>query len=251
MLNLALAAGFAVVAFLYAGVGHAGASGYIALMALCGLSPETIKPVALILNIVVASIGCWNFLKEGHLPWRSIWPVYLLAIPASFLGGWLNLPGIWFQRLIGTVLVFTAWRLGAVSIDPPSLRQPSRSVLVISGGIIGLLAGITGTGGGVILTPLLLVTKWCDIRQAAATSILFILINSLSGLAGLALTRPAALTAVMNSSLLGWIATVVIGGSLGSWLGSRHWPVAWIRRILAFVLGRLWKTQAFHATMVL
>jgi uncharacterized membrane protein YfcA len=235
-LNLVLSAGLAVVAFLYSVVGHAGASGYIALMTLCGLLPETIKPVVLVLNIVVASIGCWNFLRAGRLPWRIIWPVYLLAIPASFLGGWLNLPVIWFQRLIGIVLVFSAWRLGAVSKDPASLRQPSASILAISGGILGLLAGLTGTGGGVFLTPLLLLTKWCDTRQAAATSILFILINSVSGLAGLALAQPTALTTILNSSLLGWIAAVLIGGSLGSRLGSRHWPVAWIRRILSFVL---------------
>jgi uncharacterized membrane protein YfcA len=235
-LNLALSAGFAVVAFLYSVVGHAGASGYIALMALSGLLPETIKPVALVLNIVVAIIGCWNFLRAGHLPWRIIWPVYLLAIPASFLGGWLNLPVIWFQRLMGIVLVFTAWRLGAASKDPASLHQPSGSLLLISGGILGLLAGLTGTGGGVFLTPLLLLTKWCNTRQAAATSILFILLNSVSGLAGLALTQPTALTAVLNPSLLGWIAAVLLGGSLGSRLGSRHWPVAWIRRSLAFVL---------------
>jgi hypothetical protein len=116
------------------------------------------------------------------------------------------------------------------------LRQPSGLVLVISGGVLGLLAGLTGTGGGVFLTPLLLLAKWCDTRQAAATSILFILMNSVAGLAGLALANPTALTAVLNPSLLGWIAAVLIGGSLGSRLGSRHWPVAWIRRILAIVL---------------
>lgn len=235
-LSLVLTAGFAVVAFLYAGVGHAGASGYIALMALGGLAPETIKPVALIMNIVVASIGCWNFLRAGHLPWGTIWPLYLLAIPGSFLGGWLNLPGVWFQRLVGIVLICTAWRLGIVSNDPADLRQPSGPLLLISGGALGLLAGLTGTGGGVFLTPLLLLGRWCNTRQAAATSVLFILINSVSGLAGLALTRPTALAAVFNSSLLGWLAAVTIGGGFGSRLGSRHWPVTWIRRVLAVVL---------------
>jgi uncharacterized membrane protein YfcA len=235
-MTLALSAGLAVVAFLYSVVGHAGASGYIALMTLSGLYPETIKPVVLVLNIVVASIGCWNFLRAGQLPWRIIWPVYLLATPASFLGGYLSLPVIWFQRLIGIVLILSAWRLGAVSNDPVSLRQPSGSILLISGGILGLLAGLTGTGGGVFLTPLLLLTRWCNTRQAAATSILFILINSVSGLAGLIVAQPMALTASLNASLLGWIAAVLIGGSLGSRLGSRHWPVAWIRRSLALVL---------------
>jgi hypothetical protein len=143
---------------------------------------------------------------------------------------------IWFQRLIGIVLILSAWRLGAVSNDPVSLRQPSGSILLISGGILGLLAGLTGTGGGVFLTPLLLLTRWCNTRQAAATSILFILINSVSGLAGLIVAQPMALTASLNASLLGWIAAVLIGGSLGSRLGSRHWPVAWIRRSLALVL---------------
>lgn len=236
LLNLMLAAGFAVVAFLYAGVGHGGASGYIALMALGGLTPETIRPVALILNIVVASIGSWNFLRAGHLPWRTIWPVYLLAIPGSFLGGWLNLPGLWFRDLVGLVLLITAGRLAMVRQDPAGLRQPRASLLLISGGAIGLMAGLTGTGGGVLLTPLLLFCKWCSTRQAAATSVLFILINSIAGLAGFGLTRPTALSAVLNPSLLGWVSAVLVGGALGSRLGSRHWPVATIRRALALVL---------------
>ncbi|MFM8526390.1 MAG: sulfite exporter TauE/SafE family protein [Cyanobacteriota bacterium] len=236
LLNLLLLIGFAVVAFLYAGVGHGGASGYIALMALAGLSPATIKPVALILNIVVASLGCWNFLRAGHLPWRTIWPVYLLAIPGSFLGGWLNLPGLWFRQLVGGVLIITAFRLGLTSRDPDTLSRPNAPLLALSGGAIGFLAGLTGTGGGVLLTPFLLLCNWCTTREAAATSVLFILFNSISGLAGLVLTRPTALHAVPSASLLGWLVAVLLGGALGSRLGSRHWPVALIRRLLALVL---------------
>lgn len=171
-----LPSALAVVAFLYASVGHAGASGYIAVLALAGLPAEQIKPLALILNTFVASVGCWNFLRAGHLPWRRIWPVYLLAIPGAFLGGWLNLPSLWFRRLVGVALLFSAWRLGRTPVDPPTLRESPRLLLLAAGGSLGVLAGLTGTGGGVFLTP------------------------------------------------------------VGSRLGSRHWPVAWIRRCLAVVL---------------
>lgn len=236
MMEGALAIGFAIIAVLYSSVGHAGASGYIALMALAGLQPGLVKPVAMLLNCVVASISCWNFLGAGLLPWRSIWPVYLLAVPAAFLGGWLHLPAVWFHRLVGLVLLLSALRLACGAEDPASLRRPSGPLLAITGGGLGLLAGLTGTGGGVFLTPLLLLARWCHTRQAAATSALFILVNSISGLAGLALARPAAFSSVLSAPLPGWIAAVLLGGGLGSRLGSRHWPVAWIRRLLALVL---------------
>jgi uncharacterized membrane protein YfcA len=226
----------AVVAFLYASVGHAGASGYIAVFALVGLSPEQIKPLALLLNTVVATVGCWNFLRAGHLPWRRIWPVYLLAVPGAFLGGWLSLPSLWFRRLVGAVLLFSAWRLGRVPHDSPRQSQPSAAVLLAAGAFLGLLAGLTGTGGGVFLTPLLLFCGWCSTRQAAAVSVLFILLNSIAGLAGLALSRPDALVTVLRPDLIVLMITVLFAGAIGSRLGSRHWPVAWIRRCLALVL---------------
>jgi len=189
-----IAAALAVVAFLYASVGHAGASGYIAVLALAGLPAEQIKPLALILNAFVASVGCWNFLRAGHLPWRRIWPVYLLAIPGAFLGGWLNLPSLWFRRLVGAVLLFSAWRLGRTPVDPPTLREPPRLLLLAAGGSLGVLAGLTGTG--VFLTPLMLLCRWCTPREAAAGSALFILFNSIAGLAGLVVARPGALLAL-------------------------------------------------------
>ena len=193
-----------LVAFLYAAVGHAGASGYIAVLALAALPAEQIKPLALILNIAVAAQGSWQFWRAGHLRWRLFWPVLLAGLPTAFLGGWLDLPTLWFQRLVALVL----------------------------------LAGLTGTGGGVFLTPLLLACSWASTRQAAAVSSLFIFGNSLSGLAGLLLARqPSGALLPALPAQLGWmLLMVLLAGAVGSRLGSRHWPVAWIRRCLALVL---------------
>ncbi|MFM8260447.1 MAG: TSUP family transporter [Vulcanococcus sp.] len=230
----ALAIGFAIIAVLYSSVGHAGASGYIALMALAGLQPELVKPVALLLNCVVASISCWNFLGAGLLPWRSIWPVYLLAVPAAFLGGWLHLPAVWFHRLVGLVLLLSALRLACGAEDPASLRRPSGPLLAITGGGLGLLAGLTGTGGGVFLTPLLLLARWCHTRQAAATSALFILVNSISGLAGPGPPSCLQLSSECPASVGLWLFCSAEGldpgwaAGIGQWLGSGgFWPWCW------------------------
>jgi uncharacterized membrane protein YfcA len=233
---MALTAALALVAFFYASVGHAGASGYIAVLALAGWPVAAIKPLALMLNTLVAAVGCWNFLRAGHWPGRRFWPVYVLAVPAAFLGGGWAVPGPWLQRLVGLVLIASAWRLGCKTLDPTTLRPPNAVVLASAGGGLGLLAGLTGTGGGVFLTPLLLLSRWCTTRQAAAVSVLFILLNSLAGLAGLLLARPAQVAAVLQPGLLVWVAMVLPAGALGSRLGSRHWPVSWIRRCLAGVL---------------
>jgi uncharacterized protein len=236
MPSVALLVALGAVAFFFASVGHAGASGYIAVLALAGSAPEQIKPLALIMNCAVASVGCWNFVRAGHLPWRRLWPVYVLAVPSAFLGGWLNLPGPWFQRLVAVVLLVSAWRLGSQSHDASELRQPSSALLVAVGGGLGLLAGLTGTGGGVFLTPLLLLCRWCNTRQAAAVSVVFILLNSLAGLGGLLLARPAIVVAQLRPELLGLLMVVLLAGAVGSHLGSRQWPVSWIRRVLAAVL---------------
>jgi uncharacterized membrane protein YfcA len=222
------------VAFLYASVGHAGASGYIAVLALTGLPAEQIKPLALILNIAVAAQGSWQFWRAGHLRWRLFWPVLLAGLPMAFLGGWLDLPTLWFQRLVALVLLASALRFLRQPGDPERLTQPPLILLVLSGAGLGLLAGLTGTGGGVFLTPLLLCCSWASTRQAAAVSSLFIFGNSLSGLAGLLLARQPS---GALPSQLGWMLLIVLlAGAVGSRLGSRHWPVAWIRRCLALVL---------------
>lgn len=228
----------ALVAFFYAGVGHAGASGYIAVLALAGLPAEQIKPLALILNTVVAAQGSWQFWSAGHLRWRLFWPVLLAGLPAAFLGGWLDLPTLWFQRLVALVLLASALRFLHQPRDPERFSRPPLGLLLLCGAGLGLLAGLTGTGGGVFLTPLLLCCGWASTRQAAAVSSLFILGNSLSGLTGLWLARRAVgpLLPALPAQF-GWMLLVVLlAGAAGSRLGSRHWPVAWIRRCLALVL---------------
>jgi hypothetical protein len=225
----------AVVAFLYAAVGHAGASGYIAVLALAGLPAAQIKPLALLLNLVVAAQGSWQFWRAGHLRWRQFWPLLLAGLPAAFLGGWLDLPTLWFQRLVALVLLASALRFLRQPRDPERLRTPPLVLLLLSGAGLGLLAGLTGTGGGVFLTPLLLLSGWATTRQTAAVSALFILGNSLSGLAGLVLARGTGLP--LPPRQLGWLMLAVLpAGVAGARLGSRHWPVAWLRRLLALVL---------------
>src|SRR6266568_4062026 len=174
----------AVIAFLYSSVGHAGASGYIATMTLFGLATTVIRPTALVLNILVATIGSFQFWRAGHFSWKLFWPFALLSIPAAYFGGFLQPSASILRILIGAVLLFSAARLFFRRSDPPQTFPPSRPMAVSVGAGLGFLAGLTGTGGGIFLTPLLLFCQWAHIRQAAAVSALFIWVNSIAGLVG-------------------------------------------------------------------
>ena len=220
-----------VIAFLYSSVGHAGASGYIAVMALWGLAPTVIRPTALVLNILVATIGAFQFWRAGHFDWKLFWPFALLSIPAAYVGGYLQLSAAVLKTLIGVVLLFSAGRLIFRRGDPPNVVPPTRPIAIGTGAAIGFLSGLTGTGGGIFLTPILLFFKWAHIRQAAAVSALFILVNSIAGLVGY-------FRANRSLPSLGAIlaAAAVIGGALGSHLGSRRFPVRTISLLLATVL---------------
>src|ERR1700745_1898111 len=220
-----------LIAFLYSSVGHAGASGYIATMTLFGLAPTIIRPTALALNILVASIGTFQFWRAGHFSWKLFWPFALFSIPAAYFGGYLQPSAFVLRVLIGFVLLFSAARLGFRRGDPTHTFAPSRPVAISVGAGLGFLSGLTGTGGGIFLTPLLLFCRWAHIRQAAAVSALFILVNSIAGLAGY-------FTAVHSIPSLGIVlgAAAIIGGIFGSHLGSRHFPVRPISILLALVL---------------
>jgi uncharacterized membrane protein YfcA len=226
-----LALAVLVVAFLYSCVGHAGASGYIAVMSLFSVAPTVIRPTALLLNILVASIGAWQFWRAGHFSWQLFWPFALFSIPLAFVGGWLNLPAHLFKILVGLVLWFSAIRFLLHPSPDHVLHEPSRPVALSLGAGLGLLSGLTGTGGGIFLTPLLLMMRWAQTKTAAAVSALFILVNSASGLAG-----NFTSTRRLPPFALALAVAVIIGGSAGSYFGSRRFPHTVIKRLLAVVL---------------
>lgn len=226
-----LTAATLLVAFLYSSVGHAGASGYIAVMTLVGLAPEVIRPTALALNILVASIAAWQFRRAGHFSWRLFWPFAALAVPMAFVGGYVTLPTRVFQVLVGVVLLLSAARFMARPGRDEKAGDPPRSAALAIGGGIGLLSGLTGTGGGIFLTPLLLFMEWAPVRTAGAVSALFILVNSTAGLLGnLSATKGFPVPA------LALLAAAGVGGTAGSYLGSSRLPPTAIKRLLAVVL---------------
>jgi len=221
----------ALIAFLYSSVGHAGASGYIATMTLFGLTTTVIRPTALVLNILVAIIGSFQFWRAGHFSWKLFWPFAFLSIPAAYFGGYLQPSAGILRILIGAVLLFSAARLFFRKKDPDQTNPPSKPVAIGVGAGLGFLSGLTGTGGGIFLTPLLLFCKWAVIRQAAAVSALFILVNSIGGLVGY-------FTAKHSIPTLGIYLAVpaIVGGATGSYLGSRRLPPRGIAIFLAIVL---------------
>lgn len=231
--SLLLALLFLAAATLYASVGHAGASAYLAAMALLGLAPDVMRPTALVLNLFVAAIVVVRFARAGHLPWRSLLPLVAGSIPAAFLGGSIDLAGEVYRPLVAIALLAGAWRL-ATAAAPDDGTAPQGVPFVggiLAGAAIGLLAGLTGTGGGIFLTPLLVLAAWTGTRDAAGLSGAFIGLNSLAGLAGLAtggFSLPTALPL--------WVVAVVAGGLIGSWLGTARFSILNLRRALAVVL---------------
>ena len=182
--EIALCAAVLIVAFLYSSVGHAGASGYIAVMALASIASPIIRPTALVLNIVVATIGSVQFWRAGHFRWSLFWPFAIASIPAAYFGGTLTLPTRVLNILIGLVLLASASRL-LISWKPAAeTHAPAKPVAMVTGGLLGFLAGLTGTGGGIFLTPVMILLQWSSTKQAAAVSVVYILVNSASGLVG-------------------------------------------------------------------
>jgi len=232
----ALAAGMLVAAFGYAAVGHGGASAYLAAMALAGIAPAEMRPVALVLNVLVSSLATWKFYRAGHFRWPLFWPFAAAAIPLAYVGGAITLPGQAYKVLVGVVLIYAAWQLwrsARAGAEMRELREPPLAAAMAIGGAMGLLAGLTGVGGGIFLSPLLIMLGWAGTKQTSAVAAPFILVNSVAGLAAIFVTRGVALPAYV------WFLApaVLAGGWLGAEYGSRRFANPVVRRVLAAVLA--------------
>ncbi len=221
-----------VVAILYSSVGHGGGSGYIAALALFSVAPAAFKPTALVLNILVSAVATFSFARAGHFSWRLFWPFAAASIPCSFIGGYINLPPHLYKPLVGIILLASACRLFYHTEHVATvIRQPSAPAALIFGALLGLLSGLTGVGGGIFLSPLLLLLKWGRVREVSAVAALFVLVNSIAGLLG----HLSSLQAIPHFAPLLAVAAL-IGGSIGAFFGSRRLPVAAVVKSLAIVL---------------
>jgi uncharacterized membrane protein YfcA len=231
----ALAAGMLLAAFVYASVGHGGASAYIAAMALAGLAPGEMRPIALTLNVLVSSLATWKFWRAGHFRWRLFWPFAAVSIPFAYLGGAITLPGHLYRTVVGLVLVYAGWQLWLsyrAGDEMRTPRQPAIPLAMAIGAAMGLLAGLTGVGGGIFLSPLVLLLGWAGTKQTSALAAPFILVNSLAGLAA----GFAAGTVALPQSIWLLAGAVLVGGWLGAEYGSRRFANPVVRRVLAVVL---------------
>lgn len=218
---LLLAAGMFVAAALYTSVGHAGASAYLALMALAGLAPAVMRPTALALNVLVAAITSARYLQAGLFRWRVVWPFLVGAVPFAFLGGATQLPGALYRPIVGAILLIGGVRL----LWPADLttnrepRDPPIPIGILCGAGIGFLAGLTGTGGGIFLSPLVLFAGWSSTKAASGIAAVFILCNSAAGLLG-----NVAIVRALPPDLPVYALAVILGAFVGTTLGIRWRP---------------------------
>lgn len=228
---------FLLVATLYSSVGHAGASGYLAAMALVGLAPEQMRPTALVLNLLVGGIGLYRFWRGGFVRWRNILPFVLASAPAAYFAAQIKLPKDSYAMLLAGVLLVAAVGVfrSAARAESDDLQAGDRQVPwiigLIVGGTIGTLSGLTGTGGAIFLTPLLLFAHWMPTRDASGTSVAFVWINSLTALAGLLRSEQT-----LPDALPLWLGAVAIGALLGTQFGLKWLPVRGLRYALGVVL---------------
>lgn len=220
-----------LAAVLYSSVGHGGASGYLAAMALFGLSPQTMKPIALVMNIFVASLVLFRLQQAGHFNARLFIPFAVASIPMAYLGGAYVIDEPVYKYIVGTALLVAALRLLVEIEDRPATATPKVWVSMPVGGATGFLAGLTGVGGGIFLSPILLLFRWTDMRTSAAIVAAFILVNSIAGLAG-----HASIATSWPSVLPMLIVVAFAGGLIGSELAVRRVAPVRLRNLLGLVL---------------
>ena len=222
-----------IVAFLYASVGHGGASGYLALMAIFAVSPAVMKPTALLLNLFVSSTSFIQFYRGGHFKWKVFWPFAVASVPLSFVGGMMTIESAIYKKILGVLLLFPVIRFFFFrSTDLRDLRPSNIPVSLFVGGSIGLLSGMIGIGGGIILSPVLLLLKWTDQKQTAAISASFIFVNSVAGLGGQLIKGFE-----FNSHMVAYVGIAFAGGICGAYFGALKFRQDILKIILAIVLA--------------
>ena len=222
-----------IVAFFYAAVGHGGASGYLALMALFSFSPLVMKPTALMLNLFVVAIAFYHFWREGYFKHQLFFSFAISSIPLSFLGGTMDIEESMYKKILAVLLVFAILRM--LFIVEKRQGQPIKIKFWqggIIGGCIGFFSGLIGIGGGVILTPVILLMHWGSLKEAAAVSALFIWVNSAAALLGQFKTGIH-----LDSHSFIFIALAGIGGFIGAYFGSKKMNSKVLTFILAIILG--------------
>jgi len=223
-----------VVAFFYASVGHGGASGYLAVLALAGYSAGEMKSSALLLNILVSAIAFIQYYRQGYFRMHLLWPFAVTSIPFAFVGAHIPLQDHLYKIILAVCLVFAVARLLGIfgrSDKSGDLRRLHLPSALLIGALIGFISGMIGIGGGILLSPLLLLLRWADMKQAASISAGFIFLNSIAGLAGTFSSGPE-----ISSSIYGWIIAAVIGGIAGAYSGSRKFDTAFLKYVLSSVL---------------
>lgn len=221
-----------IAAVLYSSVGHGGASGYLAAMALFGVAPAAMKPLALSMNIMVAGLGFARLARAGYFKFNLFWPFAVGSIPAAYFGGAWQLTDTTYRMIVGIALLIAAWRMFAEHKDDMARRAPPFAGALLLGVGIGLLSGLTGVGGGIFLSPILLMLHWTTMRESAALAAAFILVNSIAGLAGYA----GSPHAVWPEALWVFVLVALAGGLLGSELAVRRLAPAILKRLLGVVL---------------
>ncbi len=221
-----------LVAFLYASVGHGGASGYLALMAIFSIAPEVMKPTALLLNLFVSLTSFIQFYRGKHFNFKLFLPFAVSSVPMAYAGGRITLDTFIYKKILGVLLLIPIARfLLFGNLSPAEIKKPNMLLSLLIGAVIGLLSGMIGIGGGIILSPVLLLLKWANMKQAAAISALFIFVNSISGLAG-QLTKGIH----FSGDMYAYVGVAFAGGICGAYFGSMRFNQSILRYLLALVL---------------
>ena len=232
MTDILFLGGIFLIAILYSSVGHGGASGYLAFMALLGFAPEIMRPAALVLNIFVSTIAFITFTRNGHFKLKLLWPFIITSIPFAFLGGTFNIDTRIYKIILGVFLLFAIGRmLFKARKGDPVLKELNIYYALMIGAFLGFFSGLIGIGGGIILSPILIMLGWATVKQTAAVSAVFILVNSIAGLSGFILKNEMPEIQLMYMVMAG-----VVGGLLGSWLGSFRIRETYLRYTLSVVL---------------